>query len=85
MRQPLNTVSASCSSSLRGAIKHRQPVFGGNGLNLDTPITIALTPGGDQFVSLQLDGKTAHAPQQQQLGAPHQAGHRHNNMIFSDI
>jgi len=84
MRQPLNTVSASCSSSLRGAIKHRQPVFGGNGLNLDTPITIALTPGGDQFVSLQLDGKTAHAPQQQ-LGAPHQAGHRHNNMIFSDI
>ena len=88
-QQPLNTVSGSCSASLRCGTKQRQPVFGGgpggSGLTLDTPITIALTPGGDQFVSLQLDGShgTGARPGPQQH--PHNTGHKHNNMIFSDI
>merc|ERR1711892_989519 len=55
MKQPVRTVSGSCASSLRAANKARTPVFNGQGFRFDTPITIALSPGGDQFVSLNLD------------------------------
>jgi len=54
-KQPVRTVSGSCASSLRATNKARTPVFNGQGLRFDTPITIALSPGGDQFVSLNLD------------------------------
>ena len=55
MRQPVQTVSGRCGSSLRGATKARTPVYSLEGYRLDTPITIAISRGGDQFVSLNLD------------------------------
>jgi hypothetical protein len=56
---PLRTVSGSCVGSLRGAGRgpaaYRGQQLAAHGCRLDTPITIALTQGGDQFVSLNLD------------------------------
>ena len=56
---PLRTVSGTCGAgSLRGVNTGRGPVFRGqqgHNCRLDTPITIALSSGGDQFVSLNLD------------------------------
>ena len=63
MRQPVRTVSGSCASSLRVANKARTPVFNGQVFKLYTPITIALWPGGDQFVSLNIDHANQACPQ----------------------
>ena len=52
---PVRTVSAGCAGSLRAASRNRGAVQGHPGLQLDTPITIALSPGGEQFVSLNMD------------------------------
>ena len=58
----VQTLSARCGSSLRMNPKTWGPVTSDGhppqqqGFHkLDTPITIALSPGGDQFVSLNLD------------------------------
>ena len=67
---PLRTVSGTCGvGSLRGVgTSHRGPVYRGqqgHNCRLDTPITIALSSGGDQFVSLNLD-QQQQQPQRQQ-------------------
>ena len=68
---PLRTVSGSCHGSLRGPRAQGQPVYrgqqiGGHNCRLDTPITIALSSGGDQFVSLNLDQQQQQQQQKQQ-------------------
>jgi len=66
---PLRTVSGTCGAgSLRGVNTGRGPVFRGqqgHNCRLDTPITIALSSGGDQFVSLNLDQQQQQQQRQQ--------------------
>merc|ERR1712037_957062 len=67
---PLRTVSGTCGAgSLRGVNTGRGPVFRGqqgHNCRLDTPITIALSSGGDQFVSLNLDQQQQQQQQHRQ-------------------
>jgi len=67
---PLRTVSGTCGAgSLRGVNIGRGPVFRGqqgHNCRLDTPITIALSSGGDQFVSLNLDQQQQQQQQHRQ-------------------
>ena len=60
---PLRTVSGTCAGSLRGT----RPAYRGqqDHAHLDTPITIALSSGGDQFVSLNLAEQQKRQQQQQ--------------------
>ena len=81
-RQAVRTVSAGCGSSLRVNTKTRSPMMthGQHGQQnfrgLDTPITIALSPGGEQFVSLNLDQQQQlYQQQQQQQQLPPQRGY----------
>ena len=76
----VRTVSAGLGNSLRMNTKSRANVLPGPGgqhpsfSRLDTPITIALSPGGDQFVSMNLEhqhqGLYQHQP-------PHRGYHQH--------
>ena len=63
---PLRTVSGSCNGSLRG-VRNQGPAYRGQqlGQNFTTPITIALSSGGDQFVSLNLQQQQQQQQQQQ--------------------
>ena len=69
---PVRTVSAGCAGSLRAGSRNRGAVQGHPGLQLDTPITIALSPGGEQFVSLNMDRQHQ---QQRQQGIPFPGHH----------
>ena len=69
MRKPVQTVSGGCATSLRG----RNSVFNEQGLLFDTPITIALSPGRDQFVSSNID----------QANQGHQATSHKNHKSFN--
>merc|ERR1719471_561559 len=66
----VRTVSAGCGgTSLRmGPTRMRQPLMTGTSqrgfTGLDTPITIALSPGGEQFVSMSLDQQQQQQQQQ---------------------
>ena len=82
----VRTVSACTpGSSLRlggGAGRARPPVTSGlqhpGFRSLDTPITIALSPGGEQFVSMNLDQQQQQQQLYQQQQQPPQRGHHHH-------
>ena len=75
----VRTVSAGLGNSLRMNTKSRGAVLPGPGAHhpsfsrLDTPITIALSPGGEQFVSMNLEQARPGQPGQ----APHRGYHQH--------
>ena len=86
----VRTVSAGCGSSLRVQnnkirppmlLGGHQTMLGGHpgGLSrLDAPITIALSPGGEQFVSMNLDQAQQGLPMYHQHQHPPHRGYHHH-------
>ena len=80
----VRTVSAGLGNSLRMNTKSRAPVLPGPGgqhpsfSRLDTPITIALSPGGEQFVSMNLEQARPGQQPVYQHQPPQRGYHQHS-------